>query len=595
MEQTVIYFFWKNVKEKGNRLALMTKEAGRWREIPFREFGDIVTALASSLIDMGIHKGDKVAIISQTRYEWTLSDTSILTLGAATVPIYPTVKEDEVKYILANSDSRLAFVEDKGQLQKVLKIKSDLPLLDRIVIFDPKGAPSDSAVVSFATFLEQGRSEAAQFAPVILEHAAKIAMDDLATIVYTSGTTGLPKGGMISHKNIMFNLRALGSLVETLQEDRAVAYLPLSHVYERINEFNALYRGTAYCFAESIDKMVENLADIQPAVMPGVPRVYEKMYTRVTEQIQAGPPLKRAIFNWAQSVGKRAIPYRMEGRPMPIGLKIQLALANGLVFKKIKDKFGGKLRYCISAAAPISQEVIEFFLSLDIPMYEGFGMTETMAPTSLNTPTASKLGTVGRVFPGVEVKIAPDGEILLKGDNVISGYYKLPEETAETFADGWLHTGDLGEIDKDGFLKITGRKKELIITSGAKHVAPNKLENIFSLNPFIGQFVPYGDNRKFISAIVSLEQEAIEPWATQQGIKYSSFAELSQYPKVRELIQGIIEEGNKQLAQFETIKKFIVSDHPFSIDTGELTPTLKVKKKVVYERYMPQLDDLYRE
>lgn len=595
MEKNIIESLWNRTEEIPDDPALITKEGGHWRETSFRELGEIVTGLASALLASGLKKGDKVAILSQTRLEWTLSDLSILTIGAITVPIYPTLLQDEVFYILENSDARAIFVEDEEQLVKVMQVRDKLPLLKKAIIFRGDGASNGDFTMSFKEFQELGGKESFRYKQRLRTEAREIGGDDLATIVYTSGTTGVPKGVMISHENIMFNIRALDKIIISSKGDRALAYLPLSHVFERFNQFVAIHRGNSYAFAESLEKMAENLGEIKPASMAGVPRVYEKIYQRINEQVEKGPALARLIFNWALGVGKRTIPYQEKVEKLPFFLSWQFKLANLLVFKKIKERLGGKVKYCICAAAPISKEILEFFLSLNIGMYEGYGMTETTAPTSMNYPGRNRAGTVGLPFPAVECRIAEDGEILIKGGNVFLGYYKMPEETKKTLEDGWLHTGDLGEIDEDGYLSITGRKKELIITSGAKHVAPNKLENLFGSSPYISQIVPYGDNRKYLTAIISINEEAVSNYARENEIEFKSYADLARHPKIFDLIKGIVEEKNRLLASFETIKKFVILDHDFSIESGELTPTLKVKKHVVYQRYKDLLGGMYEE
>ncbi len=595
MEKNIIESLWNRTEEIPDDPALITKEGGHWRETSFRELGEIVTSLASALLASGLKKGDKVAILSQTRLEWTLSDLSILTIRAITVPIYPTLLKDEVFYILENSDARAIFVEDEEQLAKVMQVRDKLPLLKKAIIFRGAGASNGDFTVSFKEFQELGEKESFRYKHHLRTEAREIGGDDLATIVYTSGTTGVPKGVMISHENIMFNIRALDKIIISSKGDRALAYLPLSHVFERFNQFVAIHRGNPYAFAESLEKMAENLGEIKPASMAGVPRVYEKIYQRINEQVEKGPALARLIFNWALGVGKRTISYQDEAGKLPFFLGWQFKLANLLVFKKIKERLGGKVKYCICAAAPISKEILEFFLSLNIGMYEGYGMTETTAPTSMNYPGRNRAGTVGPPFPAVECRIAEDGEILIKGGNVFLGYYKMPEETKKTLEDGWLHTGDLGEIDEDGYLSITGRKKELIITSGAKHVAPNKLENLFGSSPYISQIVPCGDKRKYLTAIISINEEAVSNYARENGIEFKSYADLARHPKIFDLIKGIVEEKNRLLASFETIKKFVILDHDFSIESGELTPTLKVKKHVVYQRYKDLLDGMYEE
>ena len=591
MTQTIVESFWSRVSEIPHKAALIHKQNGSWKELSFNMLGDRLERLGCGLLALQVKKGDRIALISQTRYEWTLADLACLSTGAVTVPIYPTVLEEDVAYIIQNSDAKVAFVEDDTQLDKILSQKAQLPDLDTIIVFAPSTKIDGKKILSLAQLEDMGRDK--KDLNTLKQGFGVIKDNDLATIVYTSGTTGLPKGAMISHKNIMFNLQEMDFVFPPREDDRTIAYLPLSHVYERFNQFTALHRGFPYAFAESLEKMAENLADIKPTIMPGVPRVYEKLFNRIQQKVDSGPYLGKLLFNWALGVGSEVLHCKDQGKQPSLTLKAQHLLASKLVFSKLKQRLGGRVRYCICAAAPMPKEIAEFFLSLDIPIFEGYGMTETMAPTSLNHPRKNRAGTVGPVFPHVACRIADDGEILLKGDNIFMGYHKLQHETQEVLEDGWLHTGDLGAIDQDGFLKITGRKKELIITSGGKNIPTNKIENAFMTSPYIGQCVPCGDGKPYLVAIMSLDQAAITEYAAQHQIAHDSFSDLVKNQRIVDLVDSVVKDRNKDLASFESIKYFHLADHEFSIESGELTPTLKVKKKVVFERYQQEIEQLY--
>ncbi len=594
-EKTVVHCLFGNVKDAPDGIAYMFKREGKWVKVTWKEAADIVLNVAYALYSLDIKKGNKVAIIAQTRFEWIMSDFGIMTIGAITVPVYPTLLPHNIEYIINHSDSIIVFAENREQVEKLYKIRDKLYSIKKVIVYDyEESMKEDKWLMQWEELLKIGEEEKNKNPELYKEWLDKITEEDIATIIYTSGTTGLPKGAMIMHRNIMSNARDVGNILEHEEGEVTIGYLPVSHAYERINVFGAVAQRLIYGVAESLDKVGENLRDIKPTLLPGVPRVYEKLYMRINQMIEESSPLKKKIFNWAKKVGERWVEYEERKKNPPLSLKIQYKIAEKLVFDKLKEAVGGRLKFGITAAAPLSPEIIKFFKSLGIPLFEGYGMTECMAPATMNTPNNYKIGTVGKPLPSVEIKIAEDGEILMRGPNVFAGYYKNGEETKKTIdEEGWLHSGDLGEVDEDGYLKITGRKKELIITAGGKNISPQEIENVFGRCKYISHIVPYGDQKKFLTAVISPNQEELENWAKEKELTYSSLKELTQMPEVIEFYNELVEKYNEYLPSYETIKYFILADHEFSIETGEITPTLKVKKNVVVSKYQDQLEALY--
>ena len=560
----------------------------------------IVRILAAALFGRGIAKGDRIALISETRREWTIADLAILAAGAVTVPVFPTLTADEVGYILENSGARLVFAEDAAQTRKVLEAiaAAATGAVEAVVVFSGEPPPdAELPVLTLRALEREGMTATDEQLAAVDEASTETVPDDIATIVYTSGTTGVPKGAMITHGNILFNIGAITEVLAPEAGERSVAYLPLAHVYERFSQFCAIHRALPYCFVESLGKLADNLQELKPVTIPGVPRVYEKLYQRIIEAAESGSLLKRRLFFWALEKGKQALEVEANGEEPSPGLRISRAVADRLVFSKVRAKFGGVVKRCICAAAPVSKDILEFFLALGIPVFEGWGMTETTAPGSINFEGHNRPGTVGLPLPGVEIHIADDGEVLARGGSVFKGYWKMPEETAETLVDGWLHTGDLGSLDEDGYLTITGRKKELIITSGGKNIAPAAIEGLFDTDPLISHLVVYGDNRKYLTALVSLDPEGLEKFALAGGLTggegRTDYAALAGHRDVMEAVRTSIAGQNGNLSPFMTVKAFHLLDHDLTVESGELTPTLKVKKNVLFERYSADLDAMY--
>ncbi len=591
MEENIVQSLYNRAENHPDDPALMFKEQGRYVTKSVKWFRDRVRKIASGLVKLGIQETDKVAIMSSTRVEWTLADLAILSLRGITTTIYPSLLEKDVRFILDNSDSKCVFVEDETALKRVMNVIDTLPKIIKVIVFEGTSLRSDK-VLTFGQLEKLGEENLNP--EEIKRRMDRITMDDVATIIYTSGTTGPPKGAEITHGNIIANLKDLLSLGFNLPDDITLGYLPLAHAYERINQFGAIYVHMVYAYAENLDTVAKNFLEVKPTILPGVPRVYEKIYARIMNEVENGSGIKKRLFNWALNIGKASLPYRLNKRPMPFGLNIKYNAAGMLVFNKLGKKLGGRLRIGITAAAPLSPVIIEFFNALGIPIYEGYGMTETFAPAILSYEGNFRIGYVGKPLPSMQVKIAQDGEVLMKGPAVFKGYYKKPEGTPAMIDEqGWLHSGDIGDMDKDGFIRITGRKKDLIITAGGKNITPQNIENLFTTDPHIAQCVVYGDNKKYLTAVLVLNEQAITEWAGQNNIAFKDYAELSRSEKVYSFIMQKVDRFNEQLASFETIKKFVVSDHEFTIQSGELTPTMKVKKSRVIENFKTQLDALY--
>lgn len=591
MEENIVQSLYNRARTHPDDPALMFKVDGRYVTRSVSWFWDRVQKIASGLIKLGIAETDKVAIMGSTRVEWTLADLAILSLRGITATIYPSLLEKDVRFILDNADVKCVFVEDEAALQRVLNVVNSLPKVIKVIVFGDTSV-KNTMVLTLGQLEQLGEKNPE--ADEIKKRMDKITMDDVATIIYTSGTTGPPKGAEIIHRNIIVNLKDLLSLSFNMPNDITLGYLPLAHAYERINQFGAIYTHMTYAYAENLDMVAKNIAEVRPTILPGVPRVYEKIYARIMNEIETGPGIKKRLFHWALNIGKASLPFRLSKKNLPFFLNMKYRVAKFLVFNRLAGKLGGRLRIGITAAAPLSPVIIEFFNALGIPIYEGYGMTETFAPAIISYEGRFKIGYVGKPLPSMQVRIAPDGEILMKGPAVFKGYYKKPEGTpAMIDDDGWLHSGDIGDMDKDGFVRVTGRKKDLIITAGGKNITPQNIENLYASDPFIAQCTVYGDNKKYLTAVLVLNEQEITAWARQNGLQSDVYRDLVRDRRVLDFVQQKVKKLNEQLASFETIKKFILSDHEFTIQSGELTPTMKVKKNKVVENFKTRLDALY--
>lgn len=568
---------------------LKYKKDGRWVGMSLPRFEQTVRHFSCGLRHLGIQRGDRVAIISETRAEWTLSDFAILAANAITVPIYPTLIARQAEFILQDCGAVALLASNAEQIAKIQQVRQNCPALRSLIVFEGKGQPG---VHSFDEVLDIGRNrEAQEGRGVFDELLSRPKPDDLATVVYTSGTTGNPKGAMLTHGNIASNVVASCQVVPFQDNKIALAILPLSHIFERMVDMAYLYSGACIAYAENVNKVPDNLVEVKPHTFAGAPRLFEKMYARIMDMMALAPPGKQKIFRWAVSVARERLPYRVEHTSPPPLLALKGFVAHALVFRKILARLGGQIRMVFSGSAPLSQELAAFFIGAGLEIYEGYGLTETSPVITVNTPKYRKLGTVGKPIPGVEVKIAPDGEILTRGPHVMKGYWNNPQATAEAIdAQGWFHSGDIGEIDQDGFLKITDRKKDLIVSAYGKNIAPQPIEAALKTSPYIATPVLIGDRRKFLSALIVPNFERLERDA---GVQAGTRDELVRNPIVRELIQREIDQINRELAPFEQVKRFELLPEDFSVEGGDLTPSFKVKRREVDRKYKPVIDQMY--
>ena len=586
-------FFTTVDRHAGLAAAFRSKVGGAWVSITHRETLDRVQAISLGLRELGIQPGDKVAIISENRPEWALTDYACLCARATDVPIYPTLTPQQTEYILSDSESVAAFVSTQAQVDKVLQVKGQLPGLKHVIVFDGGAAAQRPGALSLTAVEAKGRAVAAQH-PNWRAEALSVGPEDLATLIYTSGTTGDPKGVMLSHYNIWSNVQACLQMIPIGSGDECLSMLPLSHSYERMVDYTLFQAGVIINYAESFDTVAANLGEVKPTVVLSVPRLYEKVYARVLENALSGSAIKRTIFFWAKRAGEQWASMSLAGMSIPAGLALKKKIADRLVFAKLRARTGGRIRFFVSGAAPLSADIAKFFYSAGLPVIEGYGLTESSPVLTFNPLDRIKLGTVGRAIPGVELKIASDGEILARGPNIMQGYYKLPDATRETVdADGWLHTGDIGELDSDGYLKITDRKKELLKTAGGKYIAPQPIEMAVKRNKFVANAMLYGDRRKFPVILIVPNFENLERWAHERSLAYGTRAELIQLADVRAKIEREVMSMLPQLAKFETPKKVVLIEKDFTIESGELTPTLKIKRRVVEQHYKDQIDAAY--
>lgn len=586
--KNVLIQFTEKAQELNSKVCFRYKSKGKWKSLAWLEVKESVEKLASALEAKGVKAGDKVAILSTTRYEWTLADLAILSLEAVTVPIYHSTLANEAEFILNHSESTILFIEDKHQLKKIEAIRKNLPKIKEIILFDGQ-TPN---TLSFSKLLEGDAADA-----VSLEvRADRVKLDSIATIVYTSGTTGKPKGVVLTHKNFASEMDALKSIFVFPHQNEALLFLPLAHIFARAFQFYQLCTGFIQVYAESIDKLLENISEVKPHFIACVPRIFEKIYTKVIHDVNNANPFKRFLFHWAVKVGSTVSSNKQKGVKNSPLLLSQYQIAKNLIFSKLHKKLGGRIQFFLSGGAPLSAEVAEFFHAADILILEGYGLTETTAAINVNLPHNYKFGTVGPIVKHTEEKLGSDGEILVRGDHVFKEYYRDPEATREVFtSDGFFHTGDIGVFDKDGFLKITDRKKDIIVTAAGKNVAPQYIENLIKTDSIISQVMVHGDRRKFLSALVTLNLEEVQKIAEQHKLTQDNHLELVKHPKIHEVVRKRIEEKNKQLPSYETIKRFAILEKDFSIEGGELTPTLKVKRKLVTERYKEILDSFYND
>ncbi len=577
-----------------SRIAFQEPRNGGWASLTWADVLAKVRAAAAGLAELGLAPEDRCALLSSTRVDWILADLGILCAGGATTTIYPSNTAEECRFIIADSGARFAFAESDEQVAKLSVVRKDLPALAHVITFDGKASP-DGWVIPWQQFLERGRARDAKDPGAFERTVAAVMPSSLATLVYTSGTTGQPKGVELTQDCWVYEGEAIDRLGLLSADDLQYLWLPLSHVFGKVLEAAQLRIGFPTAVDGRIDKLVENLAAIRPTFVCAVPRIFEKVHNKIVTSATAGGGVKAALFGWALDVGGRAARLEREGRPVPLPLAAQRAVATRLVFQKIQRLFGDRLRFFVSGSAPLSRELAEFFHAAGILILEGYGLTESSAASFINLPGKTRFGTVGLPLPGTDVRIAPDdGEILLRGRGIMRGYKGLSEETAAALTpDRWLRTGDIGELDPGGFLRITDRKKDLIKTSGGKYVAPQFLEGkLKALSPWIDQALVHGNNRNFCVALVTLDEEAIRKWARENGAD-PSLPALAKDDRVRGLLKPAFDQLNAELPSYSTIKKFAILPASLTVEAGELTPSLKVKRKVVEQRYRALLDGLY--
>jgi long-chain acyl-CoA synthetase len=600
--QSVGHLFRERVARTPDRPAYLyakqTPTGDEWVTVTWRQAKDVVYRLAAGLLALGVGPEERVAIASGTRYEWVLADLASMCSGAATTTIYPTTIADDVAFILSDSGTTVVFAEDSTQLEKLRSIAGSIPGVTKVVLFDATGVdlPDDDGwVISLADLERLGEEHLAAHPGAVDERIDGITPDRLATIIYTSGTTGRPKGVRLLHNTWCYQGAAVQAIDILGEDDLQYLWLPLAHVFGKQLLILPLQIGFPTAVDGRIDKIVDNLAVVKPTFMAAAPRIFEKAYGRIQMMMEGEGGVKLKLFRWSERVGARVSELRADGRNPAGLLKAEYAIADKLVLSKIRDRFGGRVRFFISGSAALNRDLGKWFDSMGMLIAEGYGLTETSSAAFVNRVHAYRFGAVGWPLPGTEVRIADDGEVLLRGDGVMQGYHNNPAATAEALdVDGWFHTGDIGEIDDRGFLRITDRKKDLFKTSGGKYVAPSAIEAMFkTICPYVSQLVVHGDGRNFVSALVTLDPDAIATWAAQHGMEGRPYHEVVTTPQVRELVQGYIDELNSQLNRWETIKKFTILDRDLAVEEGELTPSLKLRRKAVTERYGHHLDKHY--
>ncbi len=572
--------------------ALMVKRDGVYRAISSEEFSEEVRLAAAGLAKLGVRKGDRVALISENRPEWAISDLGILSIGAINVPMYPSLPAVQICDLLNDSEAKVVIVSTTPQLQKVCGITSQVPSLQKIVLMDPDAAPEGQAL-PFRGLLTLGK-ETLQHQPSLLgSFRQQVGPDDVASIIYTSGTTGLPKGVVLTHRNIVSNVLDSVEAFDIGESDSALSFLPLCHIFERTCAYLMMYCGASIAYAESFESVPKNLQEVRPTVVASVPRFFEKMYARIHEAMKSSPPAKQSLMKWAISVGKIYSQSILKKQAVSTGLKLRYNLANKLVLAKLRGKLGGRIRFFISGGAPLERELAEFFFSVGVLVLEGYGLTETSPVIAVNRVKDFKFGTVGRPLRHAEVRIAEDGEILTRGPSVMPGYYKREAETREVMNGGWFHTGDVGELDADGFLSITDRKRDLIVTSSGKNVAPQKIEGLLKTNPYFVNVVAVGNKRPFVSALVIPNSEKLQTVAAEVGLHPKPYTELLRSEEIKHFLLKQIHASTPDLAPFEQIKRIELLERDFSIDAGELTPTMKVRRRFVETKYKELIDRIY--
>ena len=597
---TIPAVFWNAVAKRGDSIWMRQKELGIWRSHTWNQTAQAVREIGHGLLSIGFAPGDTASILANTVVEWVQTDIAVLCAGGVCNGIYPTDAASQVEYLCVDSGTSVLFVEDDEQLDKALEVRQLLPKLVKIVVFDMEGLRdlNDPMVMSLEALRHAGREHMAMQPTALVARSAACKTEDLAILVYTSGTTGKPKGAMHNHKALLHSVRGSTGLVYQDERDERMCFLPLCHIAERVGgEYAALYTGAKLNFVENPETVPENVREIAPTVFTAVPRVWEKFYSGVMITLKEAGKFQQAVYGWAIGVGTRIAHLVLDGKPVSVSLKVQFTVARWLALNNVRKLIGiHNARLLVTGAAPISPDLIRWYLALGVPMLEVWGMTETCGASTGNVVTRIKPGTIGPAGDFNEVKLDPaTGEIMVRGANVFMGYLNLPEKTAETItADGWLHTGDVGLVDEDGYFKITDRMKDIIITAGGKNITPSELENELKFSPYVTDAVVIGDKRAYLTAIIMIDQENVEKYAQDNEVPFSNYASLTHSEAVQELIQGVMEGVNKKFARVEQIKKFWLLDTQLSAEDEELTPTMKLKRKLVEAKYSAQIEAMYR-
>jgi long-chain acyl-CoA synthetase len=592
MSETIPRIFLNTLKSYPKPDFVLVKKEGAYAPLSSAEFGERVRHFSLGLKALGFEPGDKFVILCENRPEWVMSDLAAVCAGGITVPIYTTLVPEQVRYIIDDSDAKAVLVSSAEQWKKIEAVKAQLTKVRLFIILE---GPAPSGARPWADVAAEGRKAEEKDSGRFEREALAVKPGDTATIIYTSGTTGVPKGVILTHANFCSNVVTSAELLEFSSKDTVLSFLPLSHVLERMVTYAYVYRGCTIAYAESVETVAQNLVEVKPHIMVGVPRVFEKIYSKVIDTVLAGSGLKRKIFFWALKVGREYGRRKLTGLSMPGWLKFRRGLAHKLVFSKIVAKTGGRIRFFVSGGAPLSKDIAEFFYAMGLVIMEGYGLTETSPVISVNTFENLRFGTVGKPIPGVEVRIASDGEILVRGPNVMKGYYKKEAETRDSFDGPWFKTGDIGRLDEDGFLVITDRKKDLIVTAGGKNIAPQPIENVLKTNPYVANALVIGDRRKFVSALIVPNFEKLEDYARGAGIAFRDRAGLVKNPQVVSFMTAEVDRATPMLASYEKVKKVLLLERDFEIEKGEMTPSLKIKRNIVEKTYASQIDALYRE
>ncbi len=589
---TLTQLFVEAIEEHDRPNALMTKVGGSYQPISHRTIADRVRHVAFGLRALGVEAGNRIAILSENRPEWAIADYACLMAGMADVPIYPTLPSEQIAYILRDSGSVAIFVSSKEQAEKIASVQDDLPALQHVIVFDDDAAAGGA--IRIAALEAKGAATMSPDAAAAYRTAGlAVTPDQIATIIYTSGTTGDPKGAMLTHGNIASNVSAVIDLLDMGPTDSSLSFLPLSHIFERMVDYLMFAAGVSIAYAETMDTIAANMKEVRPTIVVSVPRIYEKIHARITDSAMRAGGAKRAIFLWASAIGERWTDVMLLGREPGMKLALEHRIADKLVFVKVRAAVGGRLRYFVSGGAPLSPEINRFFYAAGLKILEGYGLTETSPVIAVNTPKRVTIGTVGAPIPGVEVMVAADGEILTRGPHVMKGYLNHPEATAEAIdADGWFHTGDIGTLD-GGLLRITDRKKDIIVTAGGKNIAPQPIENQVKANKYVAQAVMIGDRRKFPVILVVPNFDQLDRWAAYKSIASKDHRELIANPLVKAKMEREVLGGLGNLAHFEKPKKVVLLEQDFTIENGELTPTLKVKRRAVDRKFRALIDAAY--